>query len=62
VQVPLEPFALEVEARAVLAEELLVAEQVDAGLERPDRDVGGKLDGGAEQAAADEGDAVLVCT
>src|ERR1700674_3424043 len=59
-QVPLEPFALEVQSYRVLAEQLLLAEQIDTRVERPNRDVGRQLDGGAEQALADEADPEVV--
>src|SRR5215831_18684662 len=59
-QIPLEPFTLEVEAYRVLAEQLLIVEEIDARIERTNRHVGRQLDGGAEQALADEGDAEIV--
>src|SRR5215472_3722505 len=59
-QVSLEAFALEVEADRVLAEQFLIVEEIDPRIERSDRHVGRQLDGGTEQALADEGDAKVV--
>src|SRR5215510_9039103 len=59
-QVSLEPFALEVEADRVLAEQFLIVEEIDPRIERADRHIGRQLNGGTEQALADEGDAKVV--
>src|SRR5215471_3387679 len=59
-QVSLEPFALEVEADRVLAEQFLVVEKIYPRIERADGHIGRQLDGGPEQALADESDAKIV--
>src|SRR5262245_30175047 len=59
-QVPLEPFALEIEAHRVLAEQLLIMEEIDPCIEGTHRHVSRQLDGGTEQALADESDAKVV--
>ncbi len=55
----LDAFALEHHAALVLTEQLAFLEQIDAGDERPDRNVRRQSDRRAKEAAADERDAEI---
>ena len=60
VQQPLQALPFEVDARRIGRKQLALAQQVHAGDQRADRHIRRQLDRRAEQAAADEDDAVLL--